>query len=126
MSTQYLYGVTYKVNVLSPNAIITGFSFGGNLAQLCAIQLRSLSQNICPELLEKNLLCVTFGQPIISESLSNVVDGKLDRSRFHAIYITDDVVPRMLRCLDPAFDESAVSKSEMSEKIKSQTNPHEV
>ena len=62
----------------------------------------------------------------MSESLSNVLDGKLDRSRFHAIYITNDVIPRVLRCLDPAFDESAVSKSEMLEMIKSETNRHEV
>ena len=103
-----------------------GFSFGGNLAQLCAVQLCTLSQSICPELLEKNLLCVTFGQPIISQSLPNVADGKLDKIRFHAIYITDDVVPRMLRCLDSTFNESAVSESEMAEKIKSQTNPQEV
>ena len=91
-------------------SIAVGFSFGGNLAQLCAVQLHSLSQNVCPELVDKNLLCVTFGQPIMSdsESFSDVRDGKLAmvKSRFHAIYITDDVVPRTLRCLDPAVDES--------------------
>ncbi len=127
-SSVVLTGNEYSISlwIYKFKSIAIGFSFGGNLAQFCAVQLCTLSQSICPELLEKNLLCVTFGQPIISQSLPDIVDGKLDKSRFHAIYITDDVVPRVLRCLDPTFSESAVSKSEMAEKIKSQINSQEV
>lgn len=117
-----MYGYSTSVYIYGPKIylipIILGFSFGGSLAQLCAVQLYSLSQSICPELLEKNLLCVTFGQPIMSELVPEPVTGNLDRSRFHAIYIADDAIPRVLRCLDPAFDESAVAASEISENIK--------
>jgi hypothetical protein len=116
MDIEHLYGqIVYLI------LIILGFSFGGSLAQLCTLQLYSLCRSICPESLEKKLLCVTFGQPLMSESVPQIIDGNLDRNRFHAIYITDDVIPRVLRCLDPAFKESAVAKSEISEKIKSQT-----
>jgi hypothetical protein len=57
----------------------------------------------------------------MSALVPEVIYENLDKSRFHAIYIADDVIPRVLRCLDPAFKESAVAASEISEKIKSQT-----
>ena len=46
----------------------------------------------------------------MSESEHKIID--VNKNRFHAIYITDDVIPRVLRCLDPKFKKSAVEKIE--------------
>ena len=99
-----------------------GFSFGGILANLCATHLWSLSQGICPELLEKNLLCITFGQPIIS--LPRTTDKVADKRRFHAIYISDDIIPRMMRYLDPGYTE--FTAEHLLERFRRENNPNEV
>ena len=106
--------------LFSTFTIILGFSFGGILAHSCATHLWSLSQEICSELLEKNLLCITFGQPIISLS----ADTTADKSRFHAIYITDDIIPRMMRYLDPVY--TKLANKDLLERFRSENNPHEV
>ena len=86
--------------------LLLGFSFGGILANLCAAHLWSLSRGICQEFLEKNLLCITFGQPIISlPRTASSTDIIADKSRFHAIYISDDIIPRMMRYMDPGYTE---------------------
>lgn len=104
---------------------MAGFSFGGILAQLCTINLWNLSKDICSELLEKNLLCITFGQPVISfQKIEEFKDRPFDKSRFHAIYITEDKVPRTLRYLDPTYTEFA--KSYVPEKFRSQISSEEV
>ena len=105
--------------------MLAGFSFGGILAHLCAINLWHLSQDICSELLERNLLCITFGQPITSLPKMKNFEARLaDKSRFHAIYITDDKVPRMLKYLDPAYTEFVGIK--VPEKFRSQISSDEV
>jgi hypothetical protein len=104
-----------------------GFSFGGVLAHLCATHLWSLSQGICPELLEKNLLCITFGQPIIPlPRAPNFSDRVADKSRFHAIYIDDDIIPRMLRYLDPTSTKLKNATCGVPEKFKSKQSPEKV
>ena len=101
--------------------MLAGFSFGGILAHLCTINLWHLSQDICSELLERNLLCITFGQPAISLlKMKKFEDRLADKSRFHAIFITGDKVPRMLRYLDPA------NSLQVPEKFRSQISSDKV
>lgn len=114
-----------ELNLYETCFFFVGFSFGGTLAHLCTTHLWSLSQGICPELLEKNLLCITFGQPIISlPQTANFMDRIADSSRFHAIYITGDIIPRMIRYLDPVYTEFA--KCDMPEKFRKQNDPDKV
>ena len=104
-----------------------GFSFGGILAHLCAIHLWSLSQGICPELLEKNLLCITFGQPIIPlPRVPNFSNRVTNKSRFHAVYVDDDIIPRMMRYLDPTSTKLKNPTSGLPEKFKCLQNPEKV
>ena len=87
-------------------SITVGFSFGGILAQLCGTYLWSL-QGICRELLERNLLCITFGQPIFSLSKAiSIADRVVEKRQFHAIYIPDDRIPMLLSYLDPIHAKS--------------------
>ena len=101
------HSMVYQYNLSFYNNIV-GFSFGGILAQLCDLYLWSLSQGICPELLERNLLCITFGQPMISlPKIAYYADRIVDKNRFHAIYISDDKVPTLLSYLDPGYIQNA-------------------
>ena len=52
------------------------------------------------------------------------MDRIADSSRFHAIYITGDIIPRMIRYLDPVYTEFA--KCDMSEKFRKQNDPDKV
>ena len=115
---------TFSVKA-SYSLLFLGFSFGGILANLCASHLWSLSQGICPELLEKNLLCITFGQPIISlPRTGSTTDMIADKSRFHAIYISDDIIPRMMRYLDPGYTE--FTAEHLLERFRKDNSPNEV
>ena len=51
-------------------------------------------------------------------------EGLTDKSRFHALYIIEDKVPRMLRYLDKT--ESAKLDVHVSEKVRSQISSEEV
>ena len=102
-----------------------GFSFGGILAHICATHLWSLSQGICSELLEKNLLCITFGQPVIAfPQASSFVGSTVDKSRFHAVYFSDDVIPRMMRFLDPFYTDHV--NDDLPERFRSENTQNEV
>ena len=97
------------------------------MAQFCATYLWNLSQGICLELLEKNLLCITFGQPVISlPELLSFAERTPDKNRFHAIYIADDIAPRMLRYLDPIYTDSAISDVFLPEKFRDRITLGEV
>ena len=86
---------------------------------MCGITLYSQSQGVCSELMERNLLCVTFGQPAISlPSTNSPADKIVNKGRFHAIYVADDRVPRLLSNLDQVYNGSA--NSHMPEKLKCQ------
>lgn len=76
---------------------------------MCATHLWNLSHGleICPELLEKHLLCITYGQPLIDvpgADVSNVVTEK----RFHAIFFIEDDVPRIMKYLNASYTKFAV------------------
>lgn len=108
--------------------ITLGFSFGGILAQLCGTYLWSL-EGICHELLERNLLCVTFGQPIFTlPRATNFDDRVAEKSRFHTIYIPDDRIPMLLSCLDPIHAKSVETSDtpKESEKPGKQNQQEEV
>ena len=101
-----------------------GFSFGGILAHLCATHLWSLSQGICPELLEKNLLCITFGQPVLSlPSMADFAKRVADKTRFHAVFIPDDIIPRTMRFLDSGY--TNLADRDLSDRFRSD-HPNEV
>ena len=51
-------------------------------------------------------------------------DRLTDRSRFHAVYVTEDKVPRMLRYLDPIYTDSA--GLDLPEKFKKEIKSDEV
>lgn len=73
------------------------------LAHLCASHLWSLSQEICPELLERNLLCITYGQPLILLPEMEQVADRIAEDRFHAVFSANDTVPRLMRYLDTSY-----------------------
>ena len=95
---------------------LLGFSFGGILAQLCASHLWTLGQDICPELLERNLLCITFGQPLILLPEMERAADRIAEHRFHAIFAADDIVPRMMRYLDTSYS-TCVAQMDMPERF---------
>ena len=102
-----------------------GFSFGGSLAQLCGVTLYSQSQGVCSELLERNLLCVTFGQPVLSlPGTTGSADKIINKSRFHAVYIANDKLPRLLSHMDPAC--TGFADADMPEKLKNQVSTDDV
>ena len=68
---------------------------------MCTTHLWNLSHSleICPELLEKHLLCITYGQPLIDVPRANVSDVVIGE-RFHAIFCIEDNVPRIMQYLN--------------------------
>ena len=86
---------------------ITGFSFGSILAQMCANHLWSLSQEISTELLERHLLCITYGQPLIQIPFAQKVADGIPKERFHSIFFVKDIAPRVMRYLDASYSTCA-------------------
>lgn len=74
-----------------------GFSFGGMLACYAAANLWKKSF-ISGDVLEKNVICITFGQPLIP--IPYVEEAIKDFPQFeatiHAVYDKDDFFPRVL------------------------------
>lgn len=77
--------------------LILGFSFGGMLACYVAANLWKTSF-ISGDVLEKNVVCITFGQPLIP--IPYVEEAIRDFPQFeatiHAVYDKDDFFPRVL------------------------------
>ena len=77
--------------------IHAGFSFGGMLACYVAASLWRMSF-INGDVLEKNVICITFGQPLIP--ILYVEEAIKDFPQFeatiHAVYEKDDFFPRVL------------------------------
>ena len=72
-------------------------------------------------------MCITFGQPIIPlPRAPNFSDRVADKSRFHTIYIDDDIIPRMMRYLDPVSTKLKNQTCGLPEKFKSQQSPEKV
>ena len=77
--------------------VYAGFSFGGMLACYMAANLWRMSF-ISGDVLEKNVICITFGQPLIpipyvEEAIKDF--PKLENT-IHAVYEKDDFFPRVL------------------------------
>lgn len=79
----------------------SGFSFGGVLAQMLTAQLW-LQPLIDTEVLKSNVICITFGQPLVqSEQLSHATDIFPDfKDSIHAICLEDDSFPSIAEKLD--------------------------
>ena len=79
----------------------SGFSFGGVLAQMLAAQLWLLPLTNT-EMLKSNVICITFGQPLIqSEQLSHVAEIFPDfKNNVHAIGLENDGFPSVVEKLD--------------------------
>ena len=74
-----------------------GFSFGGMLACYVAANLWKMSF-ISGDVLEKNVVCITFGQPLIPISYVEkaIKDFPKFEATIHAVYEKDDFFPRVL------------------------------
>ena len=74
-----------------------GFSFGGMLACYVAANLWKMSF-ISGDLLEKNVICITFGQPLIPVPYVEeaIKDFPQFETTIHAVYDKDDFFPRVL------------------------------
>ena len=69
----------------------------------CSIAVQVWQRGYIPaQLLQENLVCITFAQPHLS--VPQLADLARDRpeiaSTIHAIYFEEDIVPRLLRVLD--------------------------
>ena len=80
---------------------ISGFSFGGVLAQMLAAHLWLLPHTHTDQLMS-NVICITFGQPLIqSDLLTHVAEFFPDfRKNVHAIGLEDDGFPYIMENLD--------------------------
>lgn len=91
---------------------------------MCASHLWSLSQEICPELLEKHLLCITYGQPLLQIPGADKVAGKIADDRFHAIFSINDIIPKVMRYLDASY--STIAEKRMPERFLKPIHPDRV
>jgi GTP-binding protein EngB required for normal cell division len=78
--------------------ILTGFSFGGALASTVMANIVCDNDIINQDVMERNLCCITFGQPLIADdALSEMLARKESLCCcIHHIY-TEDVVPTLMR-----------------------------
>ena len=81
--------------------VCLGFSFGGVLAQMVAAQLWLLPHTRTDQLMS-NVICITFGQPLIqSELLTHVAESFPDfKNSVHAISLKDDNLPSVMETID--------------------------
>ena len=76
---------------------ILGFSFGGLLA--CGIVAKLWQAALDPGLLQRNLCCITFGQPIIAISSVQRAFQMFPylQNTIHLIYDKEDVIPALIQ-----------------------------
>lgn len=81
--------------------IISGFSFGGVLAQMLAAHLWLLPHTHTDQLMS-NVICITFGQPLIkSDLLTHVAESfPAFKQNVHVIGLEDDSFPSIMEKLD--------------------------
>ncbi len=84
---------------------LPGFSLGGLLALSVSALLWKLPL-LSMEVLKKSVICITFGQPLISlPHVKDVVQGTPEfEGIVHSIFIKEDSVPRVLSFLDTECD----------------------
>lgn len=75
-----------------------GYSFGGMLACYVAANLWKRSF-ISGDVLQKNVLCITFGQPLVAIPFVEeaIKDFPQFEATIHVVYDKDDLFPRVLR-----------------------------
>ena len=75
-----------------------GFSFGGLLACCCAARLWKESCTRI-ETLERSVMCITFGQPLIDIPYvqDTIKNCPTFENNIHSIYDKEDVFPKLLR-----------------------------
>lgn len=75
-----------------------GFSFGGMLACYNAARLWK-ETCISVDILEKNVVCITFGQPMLAIPYVDKTIASYTKfeATIHAIYDQEDVFPKLLR-----------------------------
>ena len=84
-----------------------GFSFGGVLAQMLAAQLWLLPHTHTDQL-TSNVICITFGQPLIqSDLLTHVADPEFCKS-VHAVDLEDDDISSVIEKLDTLISRKEV------------------
>ena len=78
-----------------------GFSFGGVLAQMVAAQLWLLPHTRTDQLMS-NVICITFGQPLVqSLLLTHVAESYPDfKNSIHAIGLKNDNLPTIMEKID--------------------------
>eukprot|EP00731_Ephydatia_muelleri_P014672 Em0008g392a len=99
--------------------VLTGFSFGGMLACSVAASIWNLSA-ITPEEFKRRVVCITFGQPLISiPYVEDIIKTSHEfQESIHLIFDQNDVIPRLLR-----FASSSTTQlSACSEKIENKTS----
>ena len=98
--------------------IFIGFSFGGLLA--CSVTARLFQQPyLTSDQLAGSLMCVTFGQPLVSlpKLKETVHQLPLFKSVLHCIFAENDVFPQLMRYTELQLtglsdDEPLVSQSQ--------------
>ena len=88
----------YSLLKAVPNLSHTGFSYGGMLA--CSVAAILWKDSCIPiEALEKNVVCITYGQPVISiPSVQQVIkDIPHFQDTIYCVFKKEDVVPTVLR-----------------------------
>ena len=82
-------------------SLFAGFSFGGVLAQMVAAQLWLLPHTRTDQLMS-NVICITFGQPLIqSLLLTHVAESYPDfKNSIHAIGLKNDNLPTIMEKID--------------------------
>lgn len=80
----------------SAHLSISGFSFGGMLACCVAANIWEMSF-ISTEVLEKDVVCITFGQPLIAIPFVQSVMEKFPtfETTVHSVLDREDVVPHL-------------------------------
>ncbi len=76
--------------------VIAGFSFGGLLA--CSIAAKLCRTTLDPCLLQRNLCCITFGQPLIAiPFVQKTVEmfPHLEKA-IHLVYDKEDIIPGLM------------------------------
>ena len=77
---------------------LIGFSFGGLLA--CSVTARLFQQPyLTSDQLAGSLMCITFGQPLISMQEIKETAHRLPlfKSVLHCIFTEDDIFPHLMR-----------------------------
>ena len=96
-----------------------GFSFGGMLASSVTAAVWE-TPYIGADLLKKNLVCITFGQPLFSlPAVHNVAREQEIKLTIHTIHIQEDVFPRAISVLN----ECCSDLQRKDEKIKMKLPP---